>query len=78
MKLGYWPFNWDSTRAGDLTSGTCAFIPSCTEPRAFRRGSFCCGLSRHPLLLAANVHPKIVQECLGHATIAMTMDLIRT
>jgi integrase len=26
-------------------------------------------------LLTANVHPKIVQERLGHANIAMTMDL---
>ena len=26
-------------------------------------------------LLAANVHPKIVQERLGHANIAITMDL---
>jgi integrase len=33
---------------------------------------------RHPHathLLAANVHPKIVQERLGHASIAMTLDL---
>lgn len=27
------------------------------------------------LLLAQNVHPKIVQEALGHSTISMTMDL---
>jgi integrase len=26
-------------------------------------------------LLASGVHPKIVQECLGHSTIAVTMDL---
>ncbi len=26
------------------------------------------------LLLAMGVHPKVVQEMLGHATIAMTMD----
>jgi integrase len=27
------------------------------------------------LLLAANVHPKVVQERLGHSSIAITMDL---
>jgi len=27
------------------------------------------------LMLAANVHPKIVQERLGHASIAMTLDV---
>ena len=27
------------------------------------------------ILLAAGVHPKIVQELLGHATIAITLDL---
>ena len=26
------------------------------------------------ILLAAGVHPKVVQERLGHSTIAMTMD----
>jgi integrase len=27
------------------------------------------------LLLAQNIHPKVVQEILGHTQIAMTMDL---
>ncbi len=26
-------------------------------------------------MLAANVHPKVVQERLGHASIAMTLDV---
>lgn len=26
------------------------------------------------ILLSAGVHPKVVQECLGHSTIAITMD----
>lgn len=27
------------------------------------------------ILMAAGVHPKVVQERLGHTTIAMTMDI---
>ena len=27
------------------------------------------------LLLAANVHPKVAQEMLGHSTVAITLDL---
>ena len=27
------------------------------------------------ILMAAGVHPKVVQERLGHSTIAMTMDI---
>jgi integrase len=32
-------------------------------------------LSAATILMAASVHPKMVQERMGHSTIAMTMDI---
>jgi integrase len=53
--------------------------PKSAKPAGERRAT---GITFHSLrhtcasmLLAANIHPKIVQEMLGHSTIAITMDL---
>ena len=50
--------------------------------RALAKRAKISGASFHPLrhtcasmLLARGVHPKVVQEMLGHSTIAITMDL---
>ncbi|HEU0002638.1 MAG TPA: tyrosine-type recombinase/integrase [Ktedonobacteraceae bacterium] len=34
-----------------------------------------CGHSAATILMAAGMHPKMVQERMGHSTIAMTMDI---
>ena len=45
-------------------------MEKCIEPRS-------CHASRHThatILLSANIHPKIVQERLGHSKISTTLD----
>ena len=68
----------------------CLFNPTISLGRREPCRAPLCGLSKHPAcrgcacticviltqhLLAANVHPKIVQERLGHANIGITMDI---
>ena len=64
-----------TTRIGRRTKGTTPKPGRVSRPAAMTVTFHALRHTCASLLLAANVHPKVVQERLGHSSIAITMDL---
>jgi integrase len=75
-----WATGWRSRRtpgADGCTSGGCWPAPTRRARRSRCASSLPVDHLRHTtasLLLAEGVHPKVVQEQLGHSTAALTLD----